>query len=467
MSGTATISRRSRITSAAGVVGELAASTITFVSSASAARSSMQPDSAAGTTNSLSSPHMADSSIGSAPSNPATVPAWATWSDRLDGSSPPGLQTAPPASLTAMTRMPADESRKASGPPTLPKPWITARLPTNGSSRAAKALRAHTRTPVDVAPAWPRVPPIDKGLPVTEPGSSSPRIMASVSMSHAMTLPSVLTSGAGMSLSGPSSGEISSVYRRVMRSSSWSERWVGSHRTPPLAPPKGRSATAVLNVMLAASAATSRASTSGWNRMPPLAGPLVVSWCTRQPLKTSTRPSSMRTGIETSSTRRGVRSMRWMSGSTPVSLAASSRRSSTAAHGSSLTLSPRRSRKRRRDTFPVVDEQLLDHRQQAGGRGALGQVDGDDVRVHVHRLDATVLEETPGQHRVGLVAARLGRRAVPLVAHTGQAAVELEAGDAWRRPRLLDDDDRLAHGKGEVSPWVRWPPMAAKPPTPP
>ena len=105
--------------------------------------------------------------------------------------------------------MPADDSRKASGPPTLPKPWITARRPASGSSSCRKAARTHTTTPADVAPAWARVPPIDSGLPVTMPGWCWPVVMAIVSISHAMTRPSVLTSGAGTSRSVPSSGRIS------------------------------------------------------------------------------------------------------------------------------------------------------------------------------------------------------------------------------------------------------------------
>ena len=88
---------------------------------------------------------------------------------------------------------------------------MTARPPTKGSSNASNTARAHTTTPVDVAPAWAGVPPIESGLPVTEPGSNSPRIIDRVSISQAMTRPSVLTSGAGMSRSGPSSGEISMV----------------------------------------------------------------------------------------------------------------------------------------------------------------------------------------------------------------------------------------------------------------
>src|SRR5439155_1195948 len=64
------------------------------------------------------------------------------------------------------------------------------------------------------------------------------------------------------------------VKRRVRASSS---RWlmpVGSTPTPPLAPPKGRSRSAVFQVMSDASARTSSRSTDGWYRTPPLYGPL-------------------------------------------------------------------------------------------------------------------------------------------------------------------------------------------------
>ena len=96
-------------------------------------------------------------------------------------------------------------------PPTLPNPCRTARLPTKGMSRAAKAALVAVTTPDAVAPAWAGVPPRDSGLPVTDPGTSMPCTFSRVSISQAMTRPSVLTSGAGMSRSGPRSGMISSV----------------------------------------------------------------------------------------------------------------------------------------------------------------------------------------------------------------------------------------------------------------
>jgi hypothetical protein len=104
--------------------------------------------------------------------------------------------------------MPAELSRNASGAPTLPKPWSTARLPTKGRPSSRNATRAQSRHPADVAPEWLRVPPSDSGLPVTDAGMAWPLTIESVSMSQAMTRPSVFTSGAGMSTSGPSRGLI-------------------------------------------------------------------------------------------------------------------------------------------------------------------------------------------------------------------------------------------------------------------
>jgi hypothetical protein len=63
-------------------------------------------------------------------------------------------------------------------------------------------------TPSDVAPAWPMVPPMARGLPVTTPGVLCPRSIETVSMIQLMTCGSVLMSGAGMSRSEPITGAI-------------------------------------------------------------------------------------------------------------------------------------------------------------------------------------------------------------------------------------------------------------------
>src|SRR5438445_4276398 len=60
-----------------------------------------------------------------------------------------------------------------------------------------------------------------------------------------MTWALVLTSGAGMSRYGPSTIEMRWVKRRVRRSSSSFESFFGSTVTPPFAPPKGMSMSAV------------------------------------------------------------------------------------------------------------------------------------------------------------------------------------------------------------------------------
>ncbi len=89
------------------------------------------------------------------------------------------------------------------------------------------------------------------------------------------------------------------MYRRVSRSSSRRDMRVGSQATPPLPPPNGTWATAHFHVIQAARAVTSSRVTAGWNRMPPLAGPRAMLYCTRYPVKTSVSPLSISTGQET------------------------------------------------------------------------------------------------------------------------------------------------------------------------
>ncbi len=92
-------------------------------------------------------------------------------------------------------------------------------------------------TPRPVALGRPSLPPMSSGLPVTTAGMEYPASMEMVSIIQAITSALVLTSGAGMSESGPMSMLISLANRRLRRSSS---RWLssrGSTTTPPLAPP--------------------------------------------------------------------------------------------------------------------------------------------------------------------------------------------------------------------------------------
>ncbi len=75
----------------------------------------------------------------------------------------------------------------------------------------------------------------------------------------------------------------------------------GLHITPPFAPPYGISTTLVFHVIQAASALTVSSVSCGWNLIPPFVGPLASLYCTLNPLKTFTDPSSILTGIVTSS----------------------------------------------------------------------------------------------------------------------------------------------------------------------
>ena len=83
-------------------------------------------------------------------------------------------------------------------------------------------------------------------------------------MIQAMTWALVLTSGAGMSRSGPMSTSISVVKRRVSPSNSFWLSFFGSTMTPPLPPPYGMPTTAHFQVIHIARALTSSSETSWW-----------------------------------------------------------------------------------------------------------------------------------------------------------------------------------------------------------
>ena len=85
-----------------------------------------------------------------------------------------------------------------------------------------------------------------------------------MSIIQAMLWGVVLTSGAGMSRSGPMSTLISVVNRRVSASSSFMESFLGSTMTPPLPPPYGMPTTAHFQVIHIARAFTSSIETSWW-----------------------------------------------------------------------------------------------------------------------------------------------------------------------------------------------------------
>ena len=107
-----------------------------------------------------------------------------------------------------------------------------------------------------------------------------------------------------------------------MRSISAIDSVAGSHVTPPLPPPNGRSTTAHFHVIQNASAVTSSSVTPGWKRMPPFAGPRAKLYCTRYPVKTSMPPLSRWNGIE---------KMIWRDGCVRIALIPGSRLSSAAA----------------------------------------------------------------------------------------------------------------------------------------
>ena len=75
--------------------------------------------------------------------------------------------------------------------------------------------------------------------------------------------------------------------------------------TPPLAPPKGMLTTAHFQVIQLARARTSSRVTSGRVADAAFAGPRAMECCTRNPVKTSSVPLSMATGMCTMISRLG------------------------------------------------------------------------------------------------------------------------------------------------------------------
>ena len=129
--------------------------------------------------------------------------------------------------------------------------------------------RATIATPSPVASTRPAVPPSSTGLPVTMAGVCPWRRPYS-SISQAISLGPLPMSGAMMSRIGPSTFSTRSMSARVARWRSPGDSSFGSRSMPPLAPPKGRSTSAVFQVIAAARARTPSRSTSGWYRSPPL-----------------------------------------------------------------------------------------------------------------------------------------------------------------------------------------------------
>ena len=78
------------------------------------------------------------------------------------------------------------------------------------------------------------------------------------------------------------------------------------------------------------------------------------------------------------------------------------------------------------------------------------QIDGDDVAVDVHRLDPAALEQAVGNDVRRTGADRVSQASIALVAHPREGAIRLEAHHSRVGGRLLDDNDRLAHGVGMV-----------------
>ena len=120
-----------------------------------------------------------------------------------------------------------------------------------------------------------------------------------------------------MSTFSPTIGAIALAYPLDNLSNSPSDNSRGSAIIPPLPPPKGTPTTPHLKVIHVESALTSSICTSGWILMPPLKGPIASLCCALYPKKVLTFPSSIFTGIVTSSVLIGFLSISNTAGSVP------------------------------------------------------------------------------------------------------------------------------------------------------
>ena len=91
---------------------------------------------------------------------------------------------------------------------------------------------------------------------------------------------------------------------------------------------------------------------------------------------------------------------------------------------------------------------MLDRLRQSVRVSPEIHVHGDHVAVHVHALDPVVGEQTSGQLVDRPVVFHTRSGVVPLVAHAGDRAVDLEPHDTRIGRGLHDDGDRLTHGTG-------------------
>ncbi len=146
------------------------------------------------------------------------------------------------------------------------------------------------------------------GLPVMKPGNFPPWMISYSSSIQIMLCGFVITSGAGMSMFGPTSLAICRTHPLQICSSSRWLRLCGSQITPPLLPPRGMSTTAHFQVIHIDRARTVSIVSIGWNRMPPFPGPRASLCWTLNPRKMLTDPSSIFTGMLNVNSRIGERS---------------------------------------------------------------------------------------------------------------------------------------------------------------
>jgi hypothetical protein len=119
---------------------------------------------------------------------------------------------------------------------TFPNPWTPACVFSGRMPNSLRASRRVMTTPYPVASVRPSEPPRPTGLPVMKPGSRPLCIFSNSSSIQSICCASVITSGAGTSVTGPTSLATWRTQPRQIRSCSRGLRLCGSQITPPFVP---------------------------------------------------------------------------------------------------------------------------------------------------------------------------------------------------------------------------------------
>mmetsp|Transcript_1104 Transcript_1104/g.2165 ORF Transcript_1104/g.2165 Transcript_1104/m.2165 type:complete len:222 (-) Transcript_1104:204-869(-) len=187
---------------------------------------------------------------------------------------------------------------------TFPEPDTTHTLPLKLVPFTLSISRTKYTHPYPVASGRMSEPPYSIPFPVSTPVNSL-RIFLYIPYMYPISRPPTLISPAGTSVFGPMWRCSSIINDWQNRITSVSERPLGSKSDPPLPPPMGSVVSEFLNTCSNARNLRIDRFTVGWNRSPPLYGPMAEFISTRNPRLTMSLPSSVYQGTRNCRARSG------------------------------------------------------------------------------------------------------------------------------------------------------------------